>query len=47
MVFGYFDLYLVPFNTIKSDITSEQKIVNNLVNKHIVILKARSLTQDE
>ncbi len=37
-VFGYFDLYLLLFKTITSDMKAAQKILDNLINEHIFLL---------
>ncbi len=42
-VYGYFDLYLLPFIVFKCDIQTGQKINNNLINKIILPLKVNSL----
>ncbi len=39
IVFGYFNLYLFLFITIKSQMATAQKIVNNLINENIFPLK--------
>ncbi len=39
LVFEYFDLYFVLIITIKADIETIQKIVNNLINENIFPLK--------
>ncbi len=37
IVYVYFDLYFFLFNALKSDITTAQKILNNLINGNIFI----------
>ncbi len=34
-MYGYFDFYVVLFKTIKSDLKTAQKIVNNLINENV------------
>ncbi len=46
IIFGYFDLYLLLFITTKSDMKTAQKIVNNLINENIFLLKVSLLRQD-
>ncbi len=46
ILFGYFDLYVLLFITIKLDMKTAQKVVNNLINENIFPLKVSSLRQD-
>ncbi len=43
IVFGYFELYILLFQTIKSDILTAQKIVNYSIYENIFPLKKRSV----
>ncbi len=43
MVFGYFDLYVLLFITIKYDMKTAQKIVNNSIKENRLPLKVSSL----
>ncbi len=45
IVFGYFDLYFLLFITIKYDMNTAQKIVNNSIKEHRLPLKLNSLRQ--
>ncbi len=46
IVLGYFGLYILQFKTFKSDMTTVQKIVNNLINEDLFPLNVSSLRQD-
>ncbi len=43
IVFGYFDLYFLLFITIKYDMKTTQKIVNNSIKEKRLSLKVSSL----
>ncbi len=43
MVFGYFDLYFLLLNTIKYDMKTAQKIVNNAIKANRLQLNVSSL----
>ncbi len=45
-VFGYFDLYFVPYINIKSDMKTAEKIVNTIINENIFPIKVSLLRQD-
>ncbi len=36
-MFGYFELYYLPYKIIKNDMTTEQKIVYNLINENVFL----------
>ncbi len=40
IVFGYFDLQILPFITIKYDMKTAQKIVNNSIKENRLLLKS-------
>ncbi len=43
IAFGYFDIYFLLFITIKYDMKTAQKIVNNSIKENILPLKVSSL----
>ncbi len=43
IVFGYFDLYCLLFITIKYDMKTAQKIVNNSIKENKLLLKVSSI----
>ncbi len=46
IVIGYFGLYILLFITIKSDMKTVQKIVNNLINTNIFSIEVSSKRQN-
>ncbi len=43
LVFGDFNLYVLLFITIKRDMKTAEKIINNVINENIFLLKISSL----